>query len=406
MAFNRRTLLGGTLGGFFATAMRHSVDGTFATHPRGPAKRCVVLWMNGGPSQIDTFDPKPGTTTGGEFGAISTAVPGMQISETLPQVAQRMNHLSIIRNLTSREGEHLRGQYYLHTGFRFVPGFPRPALGSVVSHEAEPAEFPQYVTIGSRGYGPAYMGPNHAPFSIEDPDEALELMRSIRRRKRRLGLLQELGTPFDQRHADDLLNQRRSMIARIESLVSTEFVRAVDLSQESRRHRDRYGDTEIGRACLLARRLLEAGVNFVEVQHDGWDTHQNNFVQTRRLCGGIDQPWAALMDDLESSGLLDETIVLWLGEFGRTPNINPQRGRDHFPQVTPAVIGGGGLAGGRIVGQTNRNGTAIDGQEYSIADLFATVFSTLGIQPETEFTTNFGSPTTATEAGRPLTELL
>jgi hypothetical protein len=398
-------MLGGTLGGFFAYALRSGFDRALANAPQGQAKRCVVLWMNGGPSQLDTFDPKPGTSTGGEFSTISTSVPGIKISETLPHIAKQLHDLSIVRSITSTEGEHLRGQYYLHTGYPFVPGFPRPALGAVVSHEAPPLDFPRYVTIGSRGYGPAYMGPDHAPFSIEQPEEALELMRGIRRRKRRINLLQELGDTFDKEHNSDVLDRRRSMVSRIETLVSTPFVSALDLERESDGVRSRYGDGPVGQACLLARRLLETGVNFVEVQHDGWDTHANNFNEVRELCEAIDQPWAALMEDLRSSGLLDETIVVWMGEFGRTPNINANRGRDHFPTVTPAVIGGGGLTGARVVGQTNRTGTEIEGEPYKVADLFATIFAALGIAPDREFTTDFDSPTPATDGGKVIAEL-
>ena len=398
----RRTLLGGALGGFFAHAMRNGIDQAFAHQPHGRAKRCVVLWMNGGPSQFETFDPKPGTATGGELDTIETSVPGLRISETLPKVAQQMDKLSILRSVTSSQGEHVRAQYYLHTGYPFVPGFPRPSLGSVVSRESDPADFPNYVAIGSPGYGPAYMGPQHAPFSIEEPEEALNLMRSIRRRKRRISLLQELGSSFDKDHLEPILGQRRSMVARIERLVSTPFVDAIDLQREPRPTRERYGEHPFGRACLLTRRLLETGVPFVEVQHDGWDTHANNFEQVRELCEAIDGPWAALMDDLKSSGLYDETIVLWLGEFGRTPTINANRGRDHFPAVTPAVIGGGGIPGGRVIGKTNKVGREIEGDSHQVPDLFATVFAALGIAPTKEFTTSFDSPAPVTDGGTPI----
>lgn len=410
MTIDRRTVLGGALGGFFGLAMRNHCDTLLAAlpgaSPTAKAKRCIVLWMNGGPSQIETFDPKPGTATGGQFKSLATPVTGLRISETLPEISKRMDSLSVIRNLSSPEGEHQRGQYYLHSGFRFVPGFPRPSMGSVVSHEAPPAEFPQYVSIGSRGYGPAYMGPDHAPFSIENADEALELMRSIRQKKTRIGLLQELGADFDTGHGAEMLRRRRAMITRIKSLVTTPFVEALELDKEGADARKRYGDNEVARSFLLARRLLEVGVPFVELQVDGWDTHANNFPRVRQLCESIDTPWSALMDDLNSSGMLDETIVLWMGEFGRTPNINGQAGRDHFPQVTPVAIGGGGIPGGQIVGATNRTGTEIDGDAYGVPDLFATVFAALGIDPAAQFTTAFDSPTSATDDGKVIQELL
>ena len=249
------------------------------------------------------------------------------------------------------------------------------------------------------------MGPDHSPFSIEDPEEALDLMRSIRRRKRRISLLQELGATFDSDHPENKLERRRSMVSRIEKLVSTPFVDALDLQREPKKTRSRYGDHPFGQGCLLARRLLEGGVNFVEVQHDGWDTHANNLRETTELCEAIDRPWAALMEDLRSSGLLDETVVVWMGEFGRTPKINANRGRDHFPKVTPAIIGGGGLAGGRVIGKTNKTGTEIEGQSYNVADLFATIFAALGISPDQEFTTSFDSPTDATDGGKVIAEL-
>jgi len=403
---SRRTMLGGAMGGFFAFAMRNQADTAFAKSPSGKAKRCVVLWMNGGPSQIDTFDPKPGTATGGEFRAIQTAASGLAISETLPNIARHMDKLSVLRNITSTEGEHIRARYFLHTGYPFVPGFPRPALGAVVSHETPPTDFPRYVTVGSRGLGPAYMGPDHAPFSIESPEEALELLRSIRRRRNRLELLQILGGEFDAQHETTMLERRRSMISKIEALVTTPFVDALNLERESRSVRERYGQEEFGQGCLLARRLLETGVNFVEVQHDGWDTHVNNFSNVRNLCQAIDKPWSALMEDLAASGLLDETLVIWMGEFGRTPRINANRGRDHFPRVTPAVIGGAGLASGMAIGQTNKSGSEIDGPSYQVADLFATIFQTLGIDPAHEFQTEFESPAAATDGGAAIKELI
>ena len=361
--------------------------------------------MNGGPSQFETFDPKPGTSTGGDCGTIKTSVPGLSIAETLPEISQHMHQLSVLRSLSSREGEHVRAQYFLHTGYPFVSGFPRPALGSVVSRETPELGFPRYVTIGPRGFGPAYMGPEHTPFTIENPDQALQLMRRLRRKRSRLGFLQELGRDFDERHATSLLKQRDAMIGRIQTMLTTPFVRATNLESESEATRERYGMHEFGQACLLARRLLEIGVNFVEVQHDGWDTHGNNLQQVRNLCESIDGPWAALMDDLQSSEMLDDTVVLWMGEFGRTPRINAQRGRDHFPQVTPVVVGGGGMSQGQVIGSTNRLGTEVDGDSVSVADLFATLMTALGIDPNQTFQTSFGSPTSATDGGVPIAGL-
>ena len=339
--WNRRSILSATVSGFFGLAMRNRLASAFSQSPSGAAKKCLVLWMNGGPSQLDTFDPKPGTVNGGEFSTISTSVPGIAISEVLPQIASATHNLALLRCLTSAEGEHQRGQYFLHTGYRFVPGFPRPGLGAIISQHVPPSDIPQYVTIGSSGYGPAYLGPDHAPFSIEDPAEASELLKRIRRRTARLELLQRLGQSFGDTYSGAALRRRTAMVDKIENLISTSFVDSLDLNREPQRVKRRYGEGSFARACLLARRLLQNGVSFVEVQHNGWDTHANNFSSMRRLCGEIDQPWRTLMDELQASGLWQETLVVWMGEFGRTPTINANQGRDHFPRVTPVVLGEG-----------------------------------------------------------------
>lgn len=408
LSINRRQVLGGTIGGFFAFAARNQFDQLFAAEEvsEAKAKRCIVLWMNGGPSQIDTFDPKPGKSTGGEFKSISTAVDGLEISETLPRISKHMESLSVIRNLTHPIGDHQRAQYFMHTGFQFVSSFPRPALGSVIAHEGDTSAIPNYVSIGSPGFGPAYMGPEHAPFSIEDAAEARALLRTLRRRRSRLSFMDELGQEFDSKHKGYLITRRKSMASRIEALSTTKFVDALDIEQESSRDRDRYGQSQFGRSCLLAKRMLELGVRFVEVQRGGWDTHANNFPAVRNLCGDIDRPWAALMEDLTLSGMMDDTVVIWMGEFGRTPRINAQSGRDHFPQVTPVVIGGGPIKGGQVVGQTNSLGTTIEGESYNVADLFATVMSGFGIEPDREFLTDFDSPTKATDEGKLIKELV
>ena len=405
---SRRTLLGGTLGGFFAFATRNCGSPLFASAIQSPPKdlRCIVLWMNGGPSQLDTFDPKPGQPTGGEFQAISTAAEQIRISETLPNLARQMDQLSVIRNLTSNVGDHQRAQYLMHTGYPFVASFPRPSLGSLVSSTFATQPIPNYVALGSPGFGPAYLGQQNAPFSIQDPAQARELLRSLRKRKNRLELLGELGHGFDQRHPGKLVEQRKAMISRIEALATTGFADTLDIEGASEADRRRYGDSAFARNCLLARRLLDVGVRFVEIQRGGWDTHANNFRSLRNLTADIDRPWSALMEDLKSSGQIENTVVIWMGEFGRTPTINSQAGRDHFPMVTPVVMGGGPFQGGRVIGQTNADGTAIEGPSWQVPDLFATIMSAFGIAPDQEFTTDFDSPTTATDNGSLITGLI
>lgn len=402
---SRRNFIGGSLSGFASFAPAHNQQ-LLAAENSGKAKRCLVLWMNGGPSQMETFDPKPGHMTGGPTKAIETNVDGLRIAENLPEIAKQMDKLSVLRNITSREGEHERANYFLHTGYAFVEAFPRPAMGSVFSQSQQLGALPNYVSVGSRGFGPAFLGADHGPFSIENPEDARRLLRVIESRRSRLQLTRSLSEEFDKSHASEQVEQRLSVLSRIEKLIDTPFSQALNLEAVSDRDRQRYGEGGFANRALLAKRLLEVGVPFVEIQQGGWDTHADNFNATARLCGELDRPWAALMEDLDSSGLLDETLVIWMGEFGRTPVINGNRGRDHFPDVTPVVIGGAGVAHGEVIGQTNENGTAIDGERHSVPDLFATIFTALGIKPSTEFPTNFGSMTKATDDGRPIAALL
>ena len=408
---DRRQILSGSISGFFAFAARNQMTKLFSKAPgtnlpRGKAKRCVVLWMEGGPSQIDTFDPKPGKQTGGPVAAIKTSVPGIEISEYLPEVAKQMDNLSIIRNLTSDEGEHVRATHYLHTGFKFAPSFPRPSMGSVVSAQFAEMDIPKYVSLGSPGFGPAYMGPQNAPFSVQDLGAANQLIQKVRRRSQQLSLLSKLDQGFSNRVNDERVLQRRANIEKIGRMTQTGFGDALDVQKFTSRDQQRYGNSEFGRRCLVAKRLLDQGVNFVEVQLSGWDTHERNFRNVKRLTATIDRPFAALVEDLKNSGMYEDTVLIWMGEFGRTPNINSRNGRDHFPRCTPVVIGGGPFRTGIAVGATNETGTQIKGEGYRVADLFATIYSAFGIEPDHEFTTSFDSPTTATDSGKMIRELI
>ncbi len=404
----RRTFLRTALSGFFGFASLHGYLPALASlaTAASPARRCLVLWMQGGPSQFETFDPKPGTRQGGPTGTVSTAVPGLHIAQSLPQIAQRMDRLAVLRSLSSPEGEHERAQYLMHTGYRQVPAFPRPDLGSLIAHRQGTVEFPRYVTIGGRGFGPAFLGPDFGPFSIEEPEDALQLLRQVGRRRDRLALLQNLSVDFDAFHPDKNVERRSSLIDRIGSLTQTPFVEALDMQREPARVQARYGREPFGQRLLLARRLLERNVNFVEVRLDGWDTHSDNFAATGRLCQQLDGPWATLLDDLQAGGLLDETLIVWMGEFGRTPTINAARGRDHYPQATPVVFGGGPIAGGAVVGSTSHDGREVRDAPCGVADVMATILSALGIEPDREYTTAFGSPTRATDNGTVIDDLL
>lgn len=402
----RRQFLGGSLGGLFAFAARHGRDSLFAADTLKSTRRCLVLWMGGGPSQIDTFDPKPGMATGGQVQGIATSVPGLSIAAGLPQIAKRFESLSVIRGLTSPEGDHDRGSHLLHTGYPFVPAFPRPALGSIISHENPPTDYPLFVSIGAKGFGPAYLGPDHAPFVVEDPGRAVQLMTGLRKQRPFIRRVQEFNGRFEREHVDGALERRSASVQRIERMLTTPFVKALDPVSAPEKDRVRYGDSQFGQRCLLARRLIESGVRFVEVHHDGWDTHDDNFNQVSRLCSEIDGPWATLIDDLQASGLWSDTVVVWMGEFGRTPQINGNNGRDHFPQITPVVLGGGGIRGGQLVGRTDKHGLTIEDGKVTVPDLFATLIKALGLDPSHEFRTEFGAIAPVTDHGEPISSLL
>lgn len=408
---SRRQLIRGGTGGLLGFALSqagltlHSAANGMKQLPS--AKKILVIWADGGPSQFETFDPKPGEATSGGTRAIETAAKGVLISEKLPRVASQMSSLSIIRNITSSEGEHARARYLLHTGYPLAEAFPRPAAGAVMSYHSESTSLPNYVTIGDdhQGFGAAYLGPDNGPFSISNAGEARNLLQTLESRRRRISLTRRLSESFNEQHmSSEGAEARLSVLNRIEKLIDTPFSKALDIEDDPAK--DRYGDGTFAEQALLARRLLSAGIPFVELTHGGWDTHQQNARNTDRLCRSLDQPFAALIEDLQTCGLFEETVVMWLGEFGRTPRINAMEGRDHFPTVVPVVVGGGGFPGGLAIGKTNRDGTAIEGDAYSVPDLFATLFNRIGITPDQKFATQFGSMTTATDEGTPIRELI
>uniref|UniRef100_A0A7C4QR80 DUF1501 domain-containing protein n=1 Tax=Schlesneria paludicola TaxID=360056 RepID=A0A7C4QR80_9PLAN len=403
---NRRRFLRQSWGGLFGLAAAHGWSRLFSAETARSTKHCIVLWMAGGPSQLETFDPKPNTATGGPTRAIDTTVPGLRIAEHLPHIAQRCEHLAILRGLTSPEGDHARGTHLLQTGYPFVQAFPRPSLGAVVSHENGGSDLPHFVSLGARGLGPAYLGADHAPFAVEDPGEVVRLLTELQKQRLQLQRLRVLGAEFERQHLDAALDRRAATLQRLERLLVTPFAKSLDLRTASESDRQRYGDSPFGQRCLLARRLLEAGVKFVEVYHEGWDTHADNFTNVAQLCREIDAPWATLIDDLRASGLWDETVIVWMGEFGRTPQINGNTGRDHFPKVTPVVLGGGRVAGGRSFGHTDRLGLEIESGRVTVPDLFATLLQALGIDPRKEFRTEFGAIAPASDHGSVIDGLL
>ncbi len=384
-----------------------------------PARRrsCILLWMAGGPTQTDTFDPKPGHANGGPFATIQTAVPGIRVAEHLPLVARHMRDLAIVRSMRTREGDHGRATYHLRTGYTQQPPIQFPALGSLVAKEREQpnADLPSYVSIGSQFANAAgFLGPRFAPlivgqdgeFGFADGEGSTRVQNvaipsSVGRDRfdRRQLLARELELDFVQSRPGIGAASHRNAYDRAERLMSPTATQAFDLSREPANVRDSYGRSRFGQSCLLARRLIERGVPFVEATLGGWDTHDNNFNAVRKLCGPLDTAWSTLMNDLRGRGLLDSTLVVWMGEFGRTPIINPRNGRDHYPAAWSMVLGGGGIRGGQVVGRTSADGGTVEERPVAVADLLATICLALGLDPARQNMSNVGRPIRLAEPG-------
>lgn len=390
----------GALGVSVRTA-RAEEPATVAAVPNGGrARQVVVLYMNGGASQFETVDPKPGTTNGGPTRAIGTRIPGVQVASTLPETAQRLDRIALLRSMSTREGNHERARYLLHTGYPPQPTVRHASLGAIVSHERGDAhaDIPAYVAIGGPGHGAGHLGVHHAPFVVQDAQRPLanvELPRGmdLERRDGRLGFLDDLNEGFADRHGDQVAAAQRAMFERARRLMDSKQRDAFDLSQEMDGVRDRYGRTRFGQNVLLARRLIEQDVPFVEVMMGGWDTHDDNFERVKALNGELDRAYAALLDDLASNGRLASTLVVWVGDFGRTPRITASNGRGHYPQAWSAMLAGGGIQGGRVIGATDASGTAVSDRPIDVPELIATVCHAMGIDGSTTFY----------DSGRPLT---
>jgi hypothetical protein len=410
-----------------------------ATDPKR-RRSCIHLWMDGGPSQTDTFDLKPGHANGGPFHEIATAVPGIKISEHLPRVARHMDRLALVRSMTSKEGDHGLASYYVHAGYAQRGPIQYPTLGSLVAKEAgaEDADLPAFVSIApfrisnSRANSPGFLGPRFAPLIVGDasprsmvPADGAASANSLRVQnltphlgvgaehfEARLRLLQQMQQDFLADRPSAAARTHQTAYERAARLMRTTAAKALDLDDEPAKLRDAYGRNKFGQSCLLARRLAERGVPFIEITlggdtSNGWDTHQDNFERVRALSEVLDAGWAALMDDLQTRGLLESTLIVWMGEFGRTPTINPDKGRDHFPNAWTAVLGGGGIKGGQVIGKTSADGETIEERPVSVPSLLATVCQALGIDPTKSNLSNVGRPISIVDkTGMPLEDVV
>ncbi len=360
-------------------------SGAVAAEAAKRQKRCILLWMNGGASQIDTFDMKPGRPTGGPFRPIATSLPGYQVCEYLPKMAAQIGKLAVIRSMRTQSPDHPDGIYHMHTCYKQSERVPHPEIGAMIAKYAgnPNADLPSFVRMGPTGNaGSGYLGPRYQPFSLERSGRLPYFTQPIgspEAEERRADLLRFMESQYAKDHAAEPLASHRLAKERSWRLLRAKA--AFDIGKDWPAAKDRYGDTDFGRGCFLARKLVEAGVPFIEVGQDNYDSHADNFVCHKANMQVLDPAWSALLTDLEERGLLADTLVVWMGEVGRTPQINNRAGRDHFIRVWTIVLAGGGIKGGAVYGESDRDGKEVKDKPVSEGDLFSTIYTTLGIDP-------------------------
>ena len=428
--YSRRDFLrvGGlsALGLTMADLFRAQASTPAANAPQRRNMNCILMWMQGGPSHIDTFDPKPDASLEirGEFNTIQTRQPGVRIVEHFPLLAEQFDKLSLIRGHDPQNGSHGVADHIMMSGHRFNPAMAFPCFGSVIAKERgyKDGMFP-FVQLGRNidrrfngGVG-GFLGDQFNPFEVhDDPSSAAFRVRDLsipdenerRRLERRYTMLQEVDRYQREMEANQTVQARDAFYERAHTLITSPAAKnAFDLTQESDRVRDQYGRNSLGQSCLLARRLVESGVHFVTVTDGGWDTHVNNFRSLKdRLLPRLDRAYASLLQDLHTRGMLDNTLVVWFGDFGRTPKVNPSAGRDHWSTAGVACMGGGGIRMGQVVGATNAQAEVVVDSPVRAQDLAATIYHALGVPLNTWYRAQDGRPIELVPTGRPIRQLI
>ena len=421
---SRRTLLGAGGGGLLMSAISRRLafaDEVGLTDPARP-KSVILLWLEGGPSQLETFDPHPGGKFGGEVQAIKTSAKGIEIADLLPQTAEQMHLASLVRSVTSKEGDHERAVYNMKTGYRPDPTLTHPSIGAVLCHaDAAGSDIPRHISIvprNSPGRG-GYLGAAYDAFKINDPAGPVpDVRRPVKedRYDRRINDLTQIVEKEFRRGRLANLEQGRTLHQTATNaalkMMSSEQLDAFDVSEEPKQVLESFGDTPFGRGCLAASRLIEVGARCVEVTLGGWDSHINNHSLQQSACEKLDPALAALLARLEEKELLDSTLLICGGEFGRTPSINPGGGRDHWPHGFSTLMAGCGIRRGAVHGTTAaepnldaEDPTSNLSNPVTVADLHATILSVLGVQFDEELHTPIGRPIKRSE-GTPITSLL
>jgi hypothetical protein len=381
------------------------------------ASKCdsvILVWLAGGPSHIDTFDLKPGQSTAGPFKPINTTADGIQLCEHLPTLAKQMKHSCLLRSLTSKEGSHERATYEMHTGYKQLGSISHPPLGSVVVQQKgrKNEDIPAYVHIGSgAAFGAGFLGSNYAPYYIRNVNDAnrnIFFPKDVtdERFKRRIDILKAVDAEFSQQGRGPEVKEYGTYYRDAVRMMYSKSIDAFDLKQENESTIRAYGDNPLGRGALMARRLVETGVRFVELTMGGWDTHNDAFTRLESNMNQLDPALGNLIDDLNARGLLKRTMVICTGEFGRTPKINTRDGRDHFPRCWSAFMAGGGLKSGYVHGATDATGSEVKDGPVFVGQLHATMFEALGVDYTKENVTPEGRPIRLVDKGTPVKDML
>ncbi|GHB99442.1 DUF1501 domain-containing protein [Cerasicoccus arenae] len=409
--YTARTLLGVGLASMSSSPLW--ANATAARLSRPLARNVIYIYLAGGMSHLDTFDPKPNTKAEyGPVGVIPTNIDGIQVSEWLPGLAKRMNHLALIRSMTSTQGAHESGTYFMRTSYAPRGTIQHPGLGAWLMSMSGKTNttLPGNVRIGGSGQTPGregFLEKRYAPLFIGNPDKGLrhvKLHKNVDETElqERLALAQMMDMGFHQKYSSKEVASYGDIYEEAIKLMTSEDLDAFNLRKEPDHVRERYGNSSFGKGCLLARRLVENGVRYVEVNKGGWDTHNDNHKQVEILSYEIDQVLSALIDDLYWRGLLDETLIVVATEFGRSPSINRNQGRDHHPRAFSCMLAGGGINGGQVFGATDEHGGEVAEKAVTIPDFNATIAYSLGLPTDQPVMTPSGRPMTVADKGEPL----
>lgn len=407
---SRRAMLGATSASILGLSVNQLLAYAGTDHA-AKAEHVILFWNGGGMTHLDTWDPKPGRPTQGEFSPIKTSANGVEISEIFPELAKQMHHCALIRSIAGTNGDHGRATYQLQTSYNPFPNLTHPGLGSVVVNEKKQmGDLPSYVTISGQAPRAGYLGQMCEAYFVGEPGEKdpyLAFPEGIAqvRGNKRLDVLARVNQRFTGANVDDKFKATETSIKEAVRLMRSPALEAFELNNVETTTLNRYGDTAFGRGALLAKRLVEKGVRFVQINRGGFDTHSGNFPALKAHGEVMDPAMASLVADLAESGMLKKTLIIMLSEFGRTPKINKDAGRDHWANVFSCFMAGGGIKGGTVIGSSDEDGYAPKDRPVQVADIHASVCHSLGIDPAKQVMTPLQRPMKLVDGGKPVSEL-